>query len=70
MRHPEGNVAQAAPSGWVLVLAGGKSSWRGRPESAEWRGRSCHRGEGGLSWAGVDCGGLLRKSCPSGRGLR
>ena len=34
MRHPEGNVAQAAPSGRVLVLAGGKSSSRGRPESA------------------------------------
>ena len=35
MRYPAGNVAQAAPSGRVLVLAGGKSSWRGRPESAE-----------------------------------
>ena len=69
MRHPAGNVAQAAPSGRVLVLAGGKSSWRGRPESAEWRGRSCHCGEGGLSWVGVERG-LLRKSCSPGRGLR
>ena len=34
MRHPAGNVAQAAPSGRVLVLADRKSSSRGRPESA------------------------------------
>ena len=54
MRHPEGNVAQAAPSGWVLVLAGGKSSWRGRPESAEWRGEvaTVERVGSGLVWRG------------------
>ena len=70
MRHPEGNVAQAAPSGRVLVLAGGKSSSRGRPESAEWRGRSCHCGEGGL-WAELGwCGeGAVQKKLPTWKRL-
>ena len=66
-----GNVAQAAPSGRVLVLAGGKSSWRGRPESAAGGEKlPLWRGWAELGWCGEGAGGLLRKSCQPGRGLR
>ena len=50
-----GNVAQAAPSGRVLVLAGGKSSSRGRPESATGGGEVAtveRVGWAGLVWRG------------------
>ena len=55
MRHPAGNVAQAAPSGRVLVLGGGKSSPRGRPESAAGGGEVAtveRVGSAGLVWRG------------------